>query len=38
MMNLAQIMQSHALSFFHLSSPDLLLGMDADPAERNSSA
>ena len=34
-MNLAQIMQSHALSFFHLSSPDLLLGMDADPAERN---
>jgi NAD-reducing hydrogenase large subunit len=34
-MNLAQIVQSHALSFFHLSSPDLLLGMDADPAERN---
>src|SRR5512133_3849344 len=32
-LNLAQIMQSHALSFFHLSSPDLLLGMDADPAE-----
>ena len=28
-------MQSHALSFFHLSSPDLLLGMDADPAKRN---
>ena len=26
-------MQSHALSFFHLSSPDLLLGMDADPAK-----
>ena len=25
-------MQSHALSFFHLSSPDLLLGMDSDPA------
>src|SRR3989339_1973258 len=24
-MNLAQIVQSHALSFFHLSSPDLLL-------------
>lgn len=35
LMNLAQIVQSHALSFFHLSSPDLLLGMDADPAERN---
>jgi len=35
LMNLAQIIQSHALSFFHLSSPDLLLGMDAPPAERN---
>ncbi len=34
-MNLAQIVQSHALSFFYLSSPDLLLGMDADPARRN---
>ena len=34
-MNLAQIAQSHALSFFYLSSPDLLLGMDAEPAERN---
>ncbi|WP_428938088.1 Ni/Fe hydrogenase subunit alpha [Fontivita pretiosa] len=34
-MNLAQIIQSHALSFFHLSSPDLLMGMDADPARRN---
>jgi len=34
-MNLAQLVQSHALSFFHLSSPDLLLGMDADPATRN---
>ncbi|MGE5647529.1 MAG: Ni/Fe hydrogenase subunit alpha [Acidobacteriota bacterium] len=34
-LNLAQIVQSHALSFFHLSSPDLLLGMDADPATRN---
>jgi NAD-reducing hydrogenase large subunit len=33
--NLAQLLQSHALSFFHLSSPDLLLGMDADPAKRN---
>jgi NAD-reducing hydrogenase large subunit len=30
-----QIVQSHALSFFHLSSPDLLLGMDSDPAQRN---
>lgn len=34
-MNLAQIIQSHALSFFYLSSPDLLLGMDGDPAQRN---
>lgn len=34
-LNLAQIIQSHALSFFYLSSPDLLLGMDADPAKRN---
>jgi NAD-reducing hydrogenase large subunit len=34
-MNLAQIAQSHALSFFYLSSPDLLLGMDAPPAARN---
>ncbi|HEX2784946.1 MAG TPA: Ni/Fe hydrogenase subunit alpha [Ilumatobacteraceae bacterium] len=34
-MNLAQIVQSNALSFFHLSSPDLLFGFDADPAQRN---
>ncbi|NJL05452.1 MAG: Ni/Fe hydrogenase subunit alpha [Chloroflexaceae bacterium] len=34
-MNLAQIIQSHALNFFHLSSPDLLLGMDSDPTQRN---
>jgi NAD-reducing hydrogenase large subunit len=32
---LAQVVQSHALSFFYLSSPDLLLGMDADPAKTN---
>ncbi len=35
LMNYAQMVQSHALSFFLLSGPDLLLGMDADPAERN---
>ncbi len=35
LMNLAQIVQSHALSFFHLSSPDLLLGFDAPPEQRN---
>lgn len=34
-LNLSQILQSHALSFFHLSSPDLVLGMDSDPAKRN---
>jgi NAD-reducing hydrogenase large subunit len=34
-LNLAQIVQSHALSFFYLSAPDLLLGMDSDPAKRN---
>jgi NAD-reducing hydrogenase large subunit len=34
-LNLAQIVQSHALSFFYLSSPDMLLGMDSDPAARN---
>jgi NAD-reducing hydrogenase large subunit len=33
--NLAQIVQSHALSFFYLSSPDLLLGYDADPSQRH---
>ncbi len=30
-----QFVQSHALSFFYLSSPDILLGMDSDPATRN---
>jgi NAD-reducing hydrogenase large subunit len=35
LMNLAQIIQSHSLSFFHLSAPDLLLGMDSDPKTRN---
>jgi len=34
-LNLAQILQSHALSLFHLSSPDLLLGMDSAPEQRN---
>lgn len=35
LMNLGQIIQSHALSFFHLSAPDFLLGLDSDPAFRN---
>jgi NAD-reducing hydrogenase large subunit len=34
-MNLAQLIQSHALSFFHLSAPDLLLGFDSAPGQRN---
>ena len=34
-MNLAQILQSHALSLFHLSSPDLILGMDSPAESRN---
>jgi NAD-reducing hydrogenase large subunit len=35
LMNLGQITQSHALSFFHLSSPDFLLGWESDAAKRN---
>jgi NAD-reducing hydrogenase large subunit len=35
MLNLAQMVQSHSLSFFHLSSPDLLLGMESDPKMRH---
>ncbi len=31
----AQIVQSHALSFFYLAAPDFLLGMNSDPAQRN---
>jgi NAD-reducing hydrogenase large subunit len=34
-MNWGQILQSHALSFFHLSGPDFLLGWDSAPATRN---
>lgn len=35
LMHYGQTFQSHALHFFHLSSPDLLFGFDADPLERN---
>ncbi|MBV9080857.1 MAG: Ni/Fe hydrogenase subunit alpha [Elusimicrobia bacterium] len=35
LIHLGQIVSSHALSFFHLTSPDLLMGWDADPASRN---
>jgi NAD-reducing hydrogenase large subunit len=35
LIHFAQFVQSHALSFFYLSAPDLILGMDSDPASRN---
>ena len=35
LLHMGQVLQSHALSFFYLSSPDLVLGYDADPADRN---
>ena len=35
LIHFAQFVQSHALSFFYLSAPDFLLGMDSDPASRN---
>ena len=35
LMHYGQMFQSHALHFFHLVSPDLLFGIDADPAVRN---
>jgi len=35
LMHYGQMLQSHALHFFHLVSPDLLFGVDADPAVRN---
>jgi len=35
LMHYGQVFQSHALHFFHLVSPDLLFGINADPAIRN---
>jgi NAD-reducing hydrogenase large subunit len=35
LMHYGQILQSHALHFFHLSSPDLLFGFDSDVGRRN---
>lgn len=35
LMHYGQILQSHALHFYHLASPDLLFGFDADPRKRN---
>ncbi|MDX2153928.1 MAG: Ni/Fe hydrogenase subunit alpha [Bryobacteraceae bacterium] len=34
-LHLSQFVQSHALSYFYLSAPDLLLGMDEPVASRN---
>jgi NAD-reducing hydrogenase large subunit len=35
LMHYGQILQSHALHFFYLSSPDLLFGFDSEVARRN---
>src|SRR5512136_1664582 len=35
LMHMGQMIQSHALNLFHLSFPDLILGMDSNPADRN---
>lgn len=35
LMHYGQILQSHALHFYHLASPDLLFGFDSDVAKRN---
>jgi len=35
LMHYGQILQSHALHFFHLSSPDLLFGFDSEVGQRN---
>ena len=35
LMHYGQMLQSHALHFFHLSSPDLLFGFDSEVSQRN---
>ncbi|WP_299547823.1 Ni/Fe hydrogenase subunit alpha [Seonamhaeicola sp.] len=35
LLHFGQVFQSHALHFFYLASPDLLFGVNADPAKRN---
>src|SRR5664279_4241304 len=35
LMDYGQILQSHALHFFHLASPDLLFGFDSEVGRRN---
>ncbi|MBL8950627.1 MAG: Ni/Fe hydrogenase subunit alpha [Myxococcaceae bacterium] len=38
LMHYGQVLQSHALHFFHLASPDLLFGFDAAPERRSIAA
>ncbi|MAR91271.1 MAG: Ni/Fe hydrogenase subunit alpha [Pseudomonadales bacterium] len=35
LMHFAQVLQSHALHFFHLAAPDLVFGFDSDVSRRN---
>ena len=35
LLHFGQTLQSHALHFFHLSSPDFLFGFGSDPVQRN---
>ena len=35
LLHFGQVLQSHALYFFHLSSPDLLFGFESDISKRN---
>ena len=35
LMHYGQMFQSHSLHFFHLSAPDMVFGIDGDPATRN---
>ncbi|MEW6263817.1 MAG: Ni/Fe hydrogenase subunit alpha [Thermodesulfobacteriota bacterium] len=35
LLHMGQYIQSHAMHFFYLAGPDLLLGWDSDPAKRN---
>jgi NAD-reducing hydrogenase large subunit len=35
LMHMGQTIQSHGMHFFHLAAPDLVLGFDADPVDRN---
>ncbi|GAB4414579.1 MAG: Ni/Fe hydrogenase subunit alpha [Bacteriovoracaceae bacterium] len=35
LMHYGQVLQSHALHYFYLAAPDLLLGVESDPSARN---